>query len=123
MYRLISFTTIFPVATGLMLKATDTAGNRMLPQAIQTGALTRTDIGPTRITVGHGSATKTSAGPRITTVAGPVLRTTAGSGSPGRIWIGDRPGSHGEPVAITSAGRRCRHAVQALFMKGSRLVR
>ena len=35
------------------------------------------------------------------------------------IWIGDRPGCHGEPVAITSAGRLCLRAGRALFMKDS----
>src|SRR5262249_23105941 len=103
-----------------MLKAMDTAGNRTSPRAIQTGVRTPTDIGHTPITGGRGSATSILAGLRITTVAGLISGTTAGYGSPERIWTGDRPGSHGEPVAITSAGRHCRHAGRAWFMKDNR---
>src|ERR1043166_9195049 len=106
-YRSISFTIIFPGATGSMPKATDTAGNRTWRRAIQTGARTQTDTGLTQITVGRGSATRISAGPRITTVDGRISPTTAGFGFPGRISTGDRHGFRGEPGAITSDGRRC----------------
>ena len=37
----------------------------------------------------------------------------------GKTWIGDRPGSHGAPVAITSVGRLCLRARRASFMKDS----
>jgi len=116
-YRSISFTIIFPGATGLMLKAMDTAGSRTWRRAIQTGARTQTDTGLIQITVGHGLVTRISAGPRIIMVAGRISPTTAGFGSPEATWTGDRPGFRGEPGAITSAGRRCRHGVRALFMK------
>ena len=71
------------------------------------------------ITGGPGSATRISVGPRITTVAGPISRTTVGSGFREKTWIGDRPGSHGELVAITLVGRLCRRAGRASFMKTS----
>src|SRR5712671_4779354 len=100
-----------------MLKDTDTAGSRTWRRAIQTGARTQTGTGRTQITVGRGSVTRILAGPRIIMVGGRVLPTTAGFGSQVRIWIGGRPGCRGEPVAIISDGRLCRHAVRAWFMK------
>src|SRR6266542_3239683 len=68
------------------------------------------DTGRTRITGGPGSATKISGGPRITTVAGPTSRTTAGFGCPEPTSVGDRRGYRGELVAITSVGRLRRRA-------------
>src|SRR5215468_1108649 len=119
MYRLILFTTIFRAATGLTSRDTAMAGNRTSWQEIQTGVHIRTDIGHTRITDGLGSAMRISVGPLITTVAGPILRITVGFGFRGKTWIGDRPGSHGAPVAITSVGRLCLRTGRASCMKGS----
>ena len=99
------------------VEGTDTAGNLMSPPAIRIGVLTRTVTGRTPITVGRGSATRISVGLLITTGAGPISRTTVGFGFRETTWIGDRPGSHGGLVAITSAGRLCLHAGRALFMK------
>ena len=50
-------------------------------------------LGRTQITGGPGSAMRISAGLRITMVAGPISRTTAGSGFPGeRSRLGTRLG-------------------------------
>src|SRR5438552_5014054 len=81
------------------------------------------DIGRTQIMDGPGSVTRISVGQRITTVAGRISRITAGSGFREAILIGDRPGSRGEPVAITLAGRLCLHAARASFTKGSQSAR
>src|SRR6266478_281497 len=70
-------------------------------------------------TVGPGFLTKTSAGPPTIMVAGRLSPITAGSGFREAILIGDRPGSHGEPVAITLAGRLCLHAAWVSFTKVS----
>src|SRR5437870_412429 len=78
------------------------------------------DIGRTQIMDGPGSVTRISVGQRITTVAGRISPITAGRGFREAIWIGDRPGSRGEPVVITLAGRLCLHAVRASSMKDNR---
>src|SRR5437762_14302240 len=74
-----------------------------------TGLILRTD--------GRGSHMRISVGPLITTVAGLISRITAGPGFPGAIWTGVQHGYPGGPVAIMSAGLRCRRAVQGLFIK------
>src|SRR5262245_27420076 len=73
-------------------------------------------------TDGHGSAMRSLAGLRTTMVGGQISPITAGSGSREKTLIGDRHGSHGGPVAITLAGRLCRHAVLGSFIKDSLLA-
>src|SRR4029077_8415841 len=103
-----------------MSKATDTAGSRTSPRAIQTGVLTQTDTGRTQITAGRGSATRILAGLRTTTVIGVTSRITAGSGFREPISIGGPHGSHGGLAAITLAGGLCLLPARGLLMRVNR---
>src|SRR5205814_1971972 len=96
------------------------SGSPMLRPA-RIGDHTPMAIGPTPTSAGLGYRMKISVGRPITMVAGSGSRTTVGAGFPD--MNGDRPGSHGEPAEIMSAGLRClrRPAVKSFMKVGQSL--
>src|SRR6266567_558050 len=97
-FQLISFTTILTAEAGSKLATTATAGNPTLPRVIRAGDRTPMVIGPTPISVGPGSRTKTGVGPRITTDVGSGSPISAGFGD--LVMNGVRHGSHGVSAAV-----------------------
>src|ERR1700747_645380 len=93
----------------------------LMQRPAQIGDRTRMAIGPIPTSAGPGYRTKISVGQPITMAAGSGSRTTAGAGAPD--MNGDRPGSHGEPAEIMSAGLRClqRAAVKSFMKVGQSL--
>src|SRR5438045_9144994 len=59
------------------------------------------------MSVGHGFPTKILVGPLITMDVGRAWLITAGSGFQATISNGVRPGFHGVPAGVISAGRLC----------------
>src|ERR1700745_3641235 len=93
----------------------------LMQRPARIGDHTRMAIGPTPTSAGPGYRTKISVGRPITMAAGSGSRTTVGAGFPD--MNGDRPGSHGEPVEIMSAGLRCRRrAAVKSFMRVGQLL-
>src|SRR5947207_814937 len=80
------------------------SGSLML-RPVQNGDRTRMAIGLTPMSAGPGYRMKISAGPPTTMAAGSDWRIMVGAGFP--AMNGDRPGFHGGPAEIISAGLRC----------------